>query len=791
MVAAPPRCVNFYGALAAELFGCIDGRCTPADEYLVEGAAGCVAGETELFDPIENQSRMIGELARTQTRPWVQTLNGPVLAEVPFLKGFAPLYRVTLATGEAILATRDHVFLARLPRAKRPTWERLDALVPGTELLSARGGDARRSKRRAGGCQSRCLSDCRRCGGQPLSVAKTGRVSSPSRDGVRARIRVGSHSDDEACERTRSRSDQRPARLSKTDSAGRWYSWTTGSSSPAVVLAIQDDESRVVLDMRESCGVSVCRPPPRSRASSRPRSQASRRDRDSVRTLTPCPVSLLSQPCEQYGVGWVLVSSIEYERTDFFYDLCVPDAEHYLANGIYSHNTSKTFTDLHFIKTYCERFNNSRIVLLRNERVAMNETILPAWEDILGTNHFALRKGPSREHRDSYVFRNGSRVILRGFDNEDKLFSGEYHGFLFNEACELRSEDKYETLYRAVRAKKTHPNQFKFRIAEVNPRHVGHWLNQRAMAGRMKRIQTFLHDNPRWFDHDRNDWNEEGREYISALARGLTGVNRMRLLEGRWENNTGAVLPQYDHNVHLIEAKLDLPTRTLHVKGWPQPVQLIWFFAAMDAGFEGAGVLGIWGVDAQDRMFEVCEIYRRHWIHSKWAEEAVKLAREFRLQGLVCDHDKALIAAINQALVNAGYGQIARIANKTLGLPGDKGKIARVEMMRSRLERRELFYVKGCNRFVDEELQAIPNRPWCTPMELPHLKHEEFVYGEDDISKADKIDKRDPDHGFDQTLYAIAFAAGKRVNAPQGDGKCKPGTFGHFLGYDKLIRRSA
>src|SRR5262245_23399285 len=76
-----------------------------APEVLLEGPAGCVAGETELWDPVAERGRRIDELERRQERPWVLTLGGPVLAEVPFVKGVAALYRVTLENGASCLAT--------------------------------------------------------------------------------------------------------------------------------------------------------------------------------------------------------------------------------------------------------------------------------------------------------------------------------------------------------------------------------------------------------------------------------------------------------------------------------------------------------------------------------------------------------------------------------------------------------------------------------------------------------------------------------------------------------------
>lgn len=450
-----------------------------------------------------------------------------------------------------------------------------------------------------------------------------------------------------------------------------------------------------------------------------------------------------------------------------------PAAE-YLVEG--PAGTGKTFCDMQFVRAYCENYPMSRWVFIRNERVAMNETILPEWEDfVLGPNHYCLRKGPTRENRDKYTFPNGSTVILRGFDNEQKLYSGQYHGALFNEATELGSQDKFETLHRAMRAPLTHGQPFRIIIAEVNPRNRGNWLNKRAnplgvefdpKIHKMKRIRTFLHENPRWYDAATGKWTEDGIDYIGRMSRGLTGVNRTRLLLGQWENATGRVLPQFDPNIHVIEARLEkaFGATLLHVRGWKDPVELRWFFAAMDCGFQNAAVFGVWGMDPQGRLFEVAEIYRSQWTHEEWATHIVALAKEFPLQGIACDHDPALIKALNVALTRANVAGVARIADKTLGRSDEKGQVARLELLRSLLQRNALFYVKNCNRHIDEALKAT-GPYWNTPAELPDLNHQEVVAGEDDVAKAEKIDKSTPNHGFDMTRYACAFAATRNLAA--------------------------
>lgn len=460
--------------------------------------------------------------------------------------------------------------------------------------------------------------------------------------------------------------------------------------------------------------------------------------------------------------------------------------------------TGKTRTILEMLRTYGENYPRSKIVFLRNERAAMSETLLVEWEEfVLGPDHYCVRGGPQRKDREKYTFTNGSEFILRGFDNEQKLFSGQYHVIYFNEATELRSEEKWETLHRAKRAKNTHGQPFRMLLADCNPRQKSHWLNRRAhdpdraglpfvpLKDRMQRIRGRLEDNPRWYDHDRREWTKDGKDYITSMSRGFTGVNRERLLYGLWSNAEGALLPEWNPGVHVIDATL--AGKSLTIKGWDRPVEIEWTFAAMDAGYEDSGVLGVWGMDDRSRMFRLAEIYRRHWTHDDWAQHVVKLAREFRLQHLACDHDKALIAALNRALVNAGFPPFVRIADKTLGMSGDKAKTARIELLRSRLVRQEIFWVKNANRELDPWLQE-KNRPYRSEDEFPNLRYEEFTYGEDKIEKEARVDQRDPDHGLDETLYAVAYATTRAFARAMPEVKYAPGTAGHILNHN-LHRR--
>ena len=74
------------------------------------GPASCVVGSTRILDAQTGEEPTIEELFESRKAPCVMTLNGPAKAEVPFLKGTADVFRVTLTDGSEFTATGNTGF---------------------------------------------------------------------------------------------------------------------------------------------------------------------------------------------------------------------------------------------------------------------------------------------------------------------------------------------------------------------------------------------------------------------------------------------------------------------------------------------------------------------------------------------------------------------------------------------------------------------------------------------------------------------------------------------------------
>lgn len=72
------------------------------------GPGSCVAGDTRILNPVTGEQPTIRELYEKNINPIVQTLEGPAIAGVPFIKGCEELYEVVLGNGRRFKATAGH-----------------------------------------------------------------------------------------------------------------------------------------------------------------------------------------------------------------------------------------------------------------------------------------------------------------------------------------------------------------------------------------------------------------------------------------------------------------------------------------------------------------------------------------------------------------------------------------------------------------------------------------------------------------------------------------------------------
>lgn len=298
---------------------------------------------------------------------------------------------------------------------------------------------------------------------------------------------------------------------------------------------------------------------------------------------------------------------------------------------MWSHNTGKSVAIGFFLDTVARMFAGVRILVIRKTRVSLTQSWMVTFEEKVLRENDPLRYGATRAHRQSYVYANGSEIVMGGMDNPTRTFSTEYDVIYCNEATEF-AEEEVEQLYRALRNGKA---PFQIMLLDCNPDSEFHWLNQRCETGPTVRRVTRLWHNPAFYN---GDWTPEGAAYRSALMSGMSGVRYKRLVEGVWSTAEGTIIP-IDRATHVLRGEVQFPeyARPVIQVGERPPIEVRFFYGTFDHGFRNPGTLQVWAVDDRKRAYLVEEWYQSRRDEDWWAERIVDADTRYMLHRIVCD----------------------------------------------------------------------------------------------------------------------------------------------------------
>ena len=352
--------------------------------------------------------------------------------------------------------------------------------------------------------------------------------------------------------------------------------------------------------------------------------------------------------------------------------------------------------------------------------------VLPAGSSILS--------GPQRRMRQAYHYPNGSEVVVGGLDKPSKVMSTEYDLIYVQEAIELFEGD-WESLTTRLRNGVMPYQQL---IADTNPDAPTHWLRLRAEAKRAVMHESRHEDNPTIWDATAHDWTPAGASYIAKLD-ALTGVRHDRLRRGAWVAATGTVYgDEWDERIHLV-AKADIPTCRRAVVG-------------IDWGFTNAGVMSVFSIDGDGRMYRVLEHYRTGQLIGWWVDRARHIRDLYHPEAFVCDPSQP---GSIQELRNAGLNAVPAVNNIELGIQAVKARLAPAGDGRPRL-----FLARDGLAARDEAL-AEAKQAVSTVDEFSL-----YVYPKGQDGKSLKEVPVDADnHGLDALRYACAYV--DKIGVPQ------------------------
>lgn len=288
--------------------------------------------------------------------------------------------------------------------------------------------------------------------------------------------------------------------------------------------------------------------------------------------------------------------------------------------------TGKSRALLEKLHWYAKNFPSMRGLICRKTRHSITQTAMVTYETkVLGEGwldtyvHFSTTD-------QQYEYANGSIIGVGGMDKASKIMSSEYDMVYVQEATELL-EDDWEAITTRLRNGKLPYQQL---IADCNPSAPTHWLKRRCDRGATLMLESRHEDNP-----------SVTPEYLATLD-ALTGVRYLRLRKGIWAAADGMVYEEWDRSLHLVSHKQLIKWQLLRDDGTPNRWTIRRVVASVDWGWTNPGVIQIWLIDGDGRMYLFREIYRSGRTIDWWVTQANTLMREFAAYDLpievfVCD----------------------------------------------------------------------------------------------------------------------------------------------------------
>jgi PBSX family phage terminase large subunit len=383
--------------------------------------------------------------------------------------------------------------------------------------------------------------------------------------------------------------------------------------------------------------------------------------------------------------------------------------------------TGKSRAVLEKINLVAHRYPGMRGLICRKTRKSITQSVQVTFETKVLTS-----QPPVRLHRQDQEYRypNGSRIVVAGMNDPEKIKSTEYDFIYVNEGTEV-SQDEYEILTTRNRNGVMPYQQI---IVDANPDAPKHWLNLRADTSAMVRLLSKHEDNPSITE-----------AYLSKLDQ-LTGVRYKRLRLGLWVAAEGMVYENWDHDQHVVKSNFHIP------RAWKR-------WIAVDFGYTNPFVSQWWAQDPESgALYLYREIYHTKRLVQDHAHDMFELSLQEKIEAVITDHDaedRATLSAHWHARHQCPGDGLSHVSTTA----ADKDVSTGLEMVNARISANSLFIVRDSLVELDHELKEA-GLPTDTVSEI-----EGYVWDTTVNEKLGIIHKEHPqkrnDHGMDAMRYLV------------------------------------
>lgn len=454
--------------------------------------------------------------------------------------------------------------------------------------------------------------------------------------------------------------------------------------------------------------------------------------------------------------------------------------------------TGKSFQWLASLVLLCmdRRRGGLRILWCRKTRKAITQSSLVTLRKVYEAIGIPWNEKPAPKDRQEETYHTPAgvnKIVWCGLDSPMNAFSAEYDIVVFEEMLQIGIAT-YEMA--SIRCLRNFAIPVQFVVGITNPGSKAGWIYKRMFGKnpRLKSLRTTIYDNPAYYDVETESMSDRGASYVGGMEGSYTGNRKLKMLRGEWVSEEGAILDNYEEEVHgfsgdvIIDRHraprivLSTPHETLD-----DLIRLEWTFGSVDHGFVNAGVVLIWGVDTEGRLYLLEEVYHTRRDRDWWARSIVTLAGKYRCRCFVTDHDPERHEHWNKQI----RLELPDLAHPADGEPyirnceksrGDKDEL-KVEVVRTLLndgvDGRPMCFLNVNSRkhAPDPELLEA-SKATTIHEEIPELVWKDLDEDQaDERLPEEKIHPRCANHGFDAWVYAARFLRAHKVRTDWARGR--------------------